>query len=43
MIIFKCGQTYIYIYLKLDREGTKTILGPAGAHSAPAGKTQDES
>ena len=28
---------YIYIY-KIDRGGNKTILGPAGARSTPAGK-----
>ena len=37
MISFKCGQTYIY--LKLDRGGTKTILGPARALRTRAGKT----
>ena len=36
MIIFKCGQTYIYI--NIDRGGTKTILGPAHALRARAGK-----
>ena len=35
MMIFKCGQIYIY---KIDRGGTKTILGPAGTLRAPAGK-----
>ena len=29
---------YIYIYINIDRGGTKTILGPAGALRAPAGK-----
>ena len=31
MMIFKCGQTYIYI--KIDNGGTKTILGPARARA----------
>ena len=30
-------RTNIYIY-KIDRGGTKTMLGPAGALRAPAGK-----
>ena len=31
-------RTNIYIYIKIDRGGTKTILGPAGALHAPAAK-----
>ena len=38
MMIFKCGQTYIYIYKNIDRRGTKTILGPARTLRARAGK-----
>ena len=31
----------IYIYINIDHGGTKTILGPAGARSTPAGKTKN--
>ena len=38
-MIFKCRQTYIYIYINIDRGGTKKILGPAGVLRAPTGKS----